>query len=50
MRGPKGRERLAVFAKILVAIAIGIVAIVLVAGVSTLFVEGPEGAHLVQPA
>ena len=30
------------FAKVLVAIAIGIVAIVLVAGVSTLFVEGQK--------
>lgn len=38
----RGRERVCVFAKVLVAIAIGIVVLVLAAGVSTLFVEGKK--------
>lgn len=41
-RPDAGRERLPLFAKVLVAIAIGIVALVLVAGISTMFVEGQK--------
>lgn len=40
-----GREGYGVFGKVLVAIAVGIVGLVLAAGISTLFVEGQKARN-----